>query len=207
MKKIIIYYNFLIVSTMTFIGLFSAKTTAQFISALFFVPLAIYFGMLILPQKKRAFVMPVVKPSKPKKSPEIGKLTKLESGPKIDPDRRQFVKLIGSAGVTLFLFSIFTKKAHGAFFGSVPGPGVVSLKDASGTKIDPAEKHPTDGYKISRLDDSTPAYYGFSNKDGAWFIMKEDSSGNYTYTVGSSDFSTNWTGRAGLSYGEYFDKF
>ena len=42
--------------------------------------------------------------------------------------------------------------------------------------------------------------------------MKEDSSGNYTYAVGSSDFEDNWDIRnidppIGLTYGEYFEKF
>jgi hypothetical protein len=34
--------------------------------------------------------------------------------------------------------------------------------------------------------------------------MSEDSSSNFRYTKGSSSFSTNWTGRAGLTY-DYFD--
>ena len=106
--------------------------------------------------------------------------------------------------ISLFLFSVFTQKAHGAFFGSVPGPGTVSLKDTSGAQIDPAIKTPTDGYKISQIDDSSPAFYGFIDKTGAWFIMKEDSTGAYRYAKGSSSFSTNWTNRAILSY-DYFD--
>ena len=108
------------------------------------------------------------------------------------------------------MFSLFTKKAEAAFFGSVPGPGTISIKDTTGAKIDPAVKHPTDGYKISRLDDSSPAYYGFTNKDGAWFIMKEDANGSYTYAVGSTAFATNWSNRANeimVDYGEYFEKF
>jgi len=59
-------------------------------------------------------------------------------------------------------------------------------------------------YKISNVDaDGTPNYYGFEEKDGAWYIMKETlSAGNdtYTYIAGVSDLATSWTGRAGLSY-------
>ena len=62
--------------------------------------------------------------------------------------------------MTVFLFSIFTKRAQAAFFGSVPGPGIVGLKDSSGVRIDPAKHHPTDGYKINRIDDdSLPSNY------------------------------------------------
>jgi hypothetical protein len=125
---------------------------------------------------------------------------------KFDIDRRTFLKLIGSAGMTLFLFSIFTKKAQAAFFGSNPGPGIVGIKDSEGTLIDPAIKHPTDGYKIAELDDSTPAYYGFVDKDGNWFIMKE-ASGQYKYykkLPTDDDFGTEWPNRGGFSY-QYFD--
>ena len=115
-----------------------------------------------------------------------------------------FLKLIGSAGLSLFMFTLFTKRAEAAFFGSVPGPGTVSIKDSAGNKIDPSEKQPTDGYKITELDDSVPAYYGFINKDGAWFIQKEDSNGSYRYTKGPSGFTTSWTNRASLTY-DYFD--
>lgn len=122
----------------------------------------------------------------------------------LDIDKRAFIKLIGSAGLSVFLLSIFTKNAQAAFFGSVPGPGTVALKDTTGAQIDPAKHHPTDGYKISQLDDSVPAYYGFTEKGGAWFIMREDASGNYRYAKGASSFSTNWTNRASLTY-DYFE--
>ena len=202
MKKIIIYYSFIIVSVMTLTGFLQAQTTAQIISAVLFFPMAIYFTLLVIPKNRKSITVPqAIVVSKRVKEEKPIVLQRLEG---IDIDKRMFLKLIGSAGLTVFFFSIFTKKAEGAFFGSAPGPGVIALKDTSGNKIDPAEKHPTDGYKISQVDDSSPAYYGFVEKGGAWFIQKEDSSGNYRYTKGNSDFSTNWTGRAGLTY-DYFD--
>jgi len=122
-----------------------------------------------------------------------------------DGDKRLFLKLIGSTGVSLLLMALFTKKAQAAFFGSVPGPGVVAIKDSAGNKIDPAEKNPTDGYEITDIDDSSsPAYYGFVKKTGAWYIMEEDSTGSYRYYKGSSNYSVSWTGRALLSY-DYFN--
>src|SRR3990167_9057460 len=115
-----------------------------------------------------------------------------------------FFRLIGSAGVSVFLLSIFTGKAEAAFFGSNPGPGTVGIKDSTGTLIDPSEKKPTDGYNISQIDDAIPSYYGYVNKDGAWYIIKEDATGAYRYVKGTSSFSTNWTDRAVLTY-DYFN--
>lgn len=48
-------------------------------------------------------------------------------------------------------------------------------------------------------------YYGFLRSDGYWYIMKEiTSAGSYRFIKGTTGYTTNWTGRAGLSYG-YFD--
>jgi len=204
MKKLIIYFNFIIVTTMVITGFVGASTLPQLTAAIVFFPLALYFWLLVIPKKNTAIVFPVVVPQKDGK---VIKLKKVKEG-KIDFNRRTFLKLAGTAGVTVFLFSIFTKRAHGAFFGSIPGPGTVSLKDSTGAVIDPAIKTPTDGYKINQLDDSSPAYYGFTNKDGAWFIMKEDATtGDYRYAKGSSDFTnatTGWPNRAALTY-DYFE--
>lgn len=123
-----------------------------------------------------------------------------------DVKRRQFIKLLGggSLGMIIMLF-LSPQKAGAAFFGSVPGPGTVALKDSTGTVIDPKEKSPTDGYTISQLDDSgSTNYYGFVNKIGEWYISRESNDGSYRYTKGTSSFSTNWTNRASLTY-DYFD--
>jgi len=56
-----------------------------------------------------------------------------------DPQLRQFLRVVGVTGVGLFLLSLLNpKKVGAAFFGSVPGPGTVALKDTSDTKINPA---------------------------------------------------------------------
>lgn len=192
---------------MVALGFLGAKSYPELISAAFFAPLGLYFGLLVLPKRSKAAVIVETKP-RPKKLAKIrAEEGKLEEKPEegFDPQRRAFLKIIGSAGTSLFLLSIFTKRAQAAFFGSVPGPGTVALKDTLGVQIDPAEKRPTDGYNVTEIDDSSsPIYYGYVNKDGAWFIMKEDSSGAYRYAKGSSNFSTNWTNRASLSY-DYFD--
>lgn len=59
---------------------------------------------------------------------------------------------------------------------------------------------PTDGYKISDIDDA--GYFGFVRQDGAWYIMREVS-GAWRYYAGASNYSTGWTNRASHSY-DYF---
>ncbi len=217
MKKLLIYYNFIIVTLLILSGFIGANNAAQLTSAVLFFPLAVYFFVLVLPNKNRALIFPKpeelkkTKKKKAKKS-EVIKAEKIEDDlerqKKFDMNRRAFVKLIGSAGMTVFLFSLFTKKAQGAFFGSVPGPGTVALKDTTDTPIDPAIKLPTDGYKINQIDDSSPAYYGFVDKDGDWFIMKETSTGDFRYykkQITDGNFSTEWPNRATLTPYGYFD--
>lgn len=203
MTKLLVFYSFILTSLMATVGFLTAHTVAEILSALLFFPLALYFALIFFPQKSTALVLPKAESSTGRKS-RIGKKTDLAKPPSFDPDRRAFLKIIGTAGLTLFLFSVFTKRAHGAFFGSMPGPGTVALKDSQGTVIDPAISTPTDGYKISDIDSSTPAYYGFTNKAGKWFIMKEGTSGDYRYKKGDTSYSTNWTNRTSLTY-DYFN--
>lgn len=122
-----------------------------------------------------------------------------------DPKRRQFLKIIGASGVGFLITMLLNpKKTEAAFFGSVPGPGTVALKDSSGQRIDPAEKKPTDGYYITDIDDSTPSYYGYLDKNGNWYIIKENSDGSFRYIRGSGSFSSYWSNRSSLAY-DYFD--
>jgi len=203
-KKLIIYYNFIVVSFIVFTGFLTAESVGQVIGATLFYPIFVYFSLLVIPNRQKAITLP-------KEVSRAEKLTRLDAKKsggqkKFDIDRRAFIKLIGSTGTAVFFLSVFgIKKAEAAFFGSVPGPGIIGLKDAAGLRIDPAEKHPTDGYKISEIDDSSlPSYYGFVDKSGAWFIQREGSAGDYRYTKGSSSFASNWSNRTSLSY-DYFD--
>jgi len=215
MKKLLIYYNFIIVSLLVISGFFNAQNYLELVKTAPLLPLAIYFGLFIFPRRRKAIVLPkkkTINKSPAEKQPvtiendtlvpaDEGEVLKKEG---VDSNRRMFLKLIGSAGLSVFFFAIFTKKAEAAFFGSVPGPGTMALKNTAGEKIDPAEKQPTDGYRIARVDDSTPSYYGYINKDGGWFIMQEEDNGTYKYARGNSDFLTDgWNVRNTTL--EYFD--
>ncbi len=200
MKKLVIFYSFIVTSFLTLTAIFSANTYIELISAIFFSFISLYFTILMLPRKQRALSVANTKQTLEIK-PEL--IKNIESQ-EYDPERRKFLKLISAAGGAIFLTAIFTRKAEASFFGSMPGPGTVAIKNTQGVAIDPAEKKPTDGYSITEIDDSgTDAYYGFLNKDGGWFILK-DSNGIYRYAKGASSFSSNWTGRSGLTY-DYFN--
>lgn len=63
-------------------------------------------------------------------------------------------------------------------------------------------------YHVSDVDDAgTTKYYGFLRANGYWYILQENTTASpktYRYAVGTLDYTTAWTGRAGLTYG-YFD--
>ena len=189
-------------------GILAATNFTELATGIIFSSLAFYFVILMLPRKadkqslslhdKVNFDMDPVLDIIPDSIKKI-------KNPDYDPERRKFLKLIGAAGGSLFLMTVFTRKAEASFFGSMPGPGTIAIKNSSGTLIDPSEKHPTDGYNITEIDDSgIDTYYGYLNKDGAWYIQKELSTGAYRYTKGTSDFTTNWIGKTGLTY-DYFN--
>jgi len=209
--KILITYSLLVCLFLTLVGIFTAKKTADLLSSFIFVPLVFYFGTKLLFSPKKSS-----KSAKSHKPVSSDTLTVTVSQPSIvaakplpgvaDNDKRLFLKLIGTTSLALLFMSLFTKKAQASFFGSAPvGPGIVGLKDAAGKKINPAEKGPTDGYAITNIDDAdSPVYYGFVNSAGAWYIMSQDSLGEYLYAKGDSDFATSWTNRSHLFF-DYFN--
>jgi len=63
------------------------------------------------------------------------------------------------------------------------------------------------GYETANIDEaSDPAYYGFTDTVGNWFIRKI-TSGASTFVRGTTNYSTNWTNRVGLSYGTFDSVF
>lgn len=64
-------------------------------------------------------------------------------------------------------------------------------------------------YKLSDEDSaSDPAYYGYLDADGGWYILKiTESTGTYRYVKGASDYSTAWTDRASQTYVYYDSAF
>lgn len=113
----------------------------------------------------------------------------------IDVNKRAFLKLIGAAGLSFFIFSIFSRKAQIPF--------LAKMQDSEPTTL-PAPKNPMDGYQVAEIDDSDVSYYGFTNKDGNWIIMREDTeASSFRYVKGAEAFPDNWSNRVKLNY-EYF---
>lgn len=202
MQKILTFSSFTIASLIMIAIFITTTTYLQLAIAVALYPLLIYFAYKIFPIKTREYhsaahatvIQPVVES------------TKRESVGISDIDKRAFLKLIGVTGLSFFLLSIFNKKTEGLFTKTLPGSEMVSLKSIDGNKIEPAQSHPTDGYRISEIDDNAITYYGFTNKDGAWFVMKEDTdTGSFRYSKGDANFSGNWTNRENLKY-DYFSK-
>lgn len=220
MKKAILIYNLIVLSVFITAGLIQAKSFPEVLSALLFAPPLLYICRLLIGNLK-----PLTLSSSPSISSSAIVTTsdaqtditiEPEANPPLEPEiitdpdvadinRRLFLKLIGGASLSVFMMSLFTDQSHAAFFGSMPVPGAMTLKDSTGAAIDPAEKQPTDGYEISEIDDvDTPGYYGFVHKTGAWYISREDANGSYRYTKGPSDFPTSWADRTNLTY-DYYD--
>jgi hypothetical protein len=133
---------------------------------------------------------------------KIGGPTKTENVGIIDIDKRAFLKLIGGAGLAFFIFSLFNRRIDGLFSKALPAP-VTSQTIDNG---DLAKHQPMDGYSISEIDDNIIAFYGFTNQEGGWFIMREDTdSGSFRYIRGNANFPVSWAGRANLKY-DYYSK-
>ena len=200
-RRILIYYCFVVTTTLVVISFLSSRSLPQVISSLIFSPLAFYFLLLIWPRANHALILPKVGSSKASDRDWKEVLT---PHTKLDSNRRDFLKLIGTAGVLTFVFSLFSKRSV-PFFSGVADIGAASLKDSGGNKIDPAEKSPTDGYYISEIDDgATIAYFGFLSRQGAWYIMRQDTDKAFRYVRGDRDFNSGWTDRESLNY-DYFD--
>lgn len=64
-----------------------------------------------------------------------------------------------------------------------------------------------DKYKISDFEETISiGYYGFLKADGNWYIMKWNTVVNsFRFAKGESNYPTNWTNRATLTY-KYYDE-
>ncbi|MBI2066375.1 hypothetical protein HYT60_02640 [Candidatus Woesebacteria bacterium] len=153
-----------------------------------------YFLILVWPHRKAAL---------PLKRSEFKLLPATE--PKVDVNRRDLLKLIGSAGILALILGLFGRRGGLPNLLGNTNLDSVTLKDPSGNVINPAQDSPTDGYSISQVDDSVPSYLGFVNREGSWFIMREGEDSSFRYVKGEVNFGINWTNRTKLNY-NYFDK-
>jgi len=210
--SLLLIFNLLATLLLSITNLVISRSLMDIFISILYLPFPLYFFLTIFDWYKK------VQQNNPVTLKPIElKVTNTNNDPplRVDLDRRRFLKILGGTGISIFLMSLLNpRQAGAAFFGSVPGPGTVALKDTSGAKINPAEKHATDGYKISKIDDTTSdtyAYYGFVNEEGLWYIQRETTSGvdagNFLYFSGTSSFSSNWEDRDGFIYDDFEDIF
>ncbi len=69
--------------------------------------------------------------------------------------------------------------------------------------------HKLGGWEIdlrpSNKDEAgTTRYYGFISAEGAWQILRDNTTtGEIRYVMGKTDYDTNWTNRASLTYSKW----
>lgn len=202
MKNLLIYLSFAIAVVGLAVVMITSDNYTQLVGALIFYPPLVYFLLKSTHNTNKAPPVVTTDPTTLQtqvSQPQEGVL---------DGDKREFLKLIGSVGLSLFLYSIFTKRSEALFFGKSAELSSVTLEDASGNKINPAENQPTDGFQITEIDEGDTFYCGYTNKDGSWYIMKQDlETGSFRYVKGSSGFPQNWTNRATLQYDYFYNVF
>jgi len=205
MRKILTYLSFTIACLVVVLAFVTSTNYIQLAVAIVIYPLLVYFALKIFPRRAwQTYPMEQTATIQP----ESMNLSENEGGSIIDIDKRAFLKLVGISGLSLLLYWVFFKRAGTPLLGGMSEPGTVSLEDTAGHKIDPAEKQPTDGYKITEIDDSIIAHYGFTHKDNSWFIMRLDTdTGSFRYARGSSNFTGGWADREHLKYDYYVNVF
>ncbi len=209
MSKTLKYSSFVIACMLVIVAFVTAKSYTQLGAAVILYPLTVFFAYKLfisnnhkettihfrLPQKLTKANIKTIKP-------------KREQVEVADVDKRTFIKFIGAAGVSFFLFSLLGRRVESLLFGRNIDPAITGFGNPNESVAGAAQLQPTEGYLISEIDDSFVAYYGFTNKGGAWFIMKENpDEGSFRYTKGDTDFSGNWENRENLKYDYYHKVF
>ena len=207
MKKALTYSSFLVTSLLVILAFVTATTYVQLGIAVIIYPFLAYFTYrLFLTRTPTTKNVSVQLEPNVQDNPGIVE-SKKEDVSVSDVDKRVFLKLIGATGISFFLFSLLNRRSEDLFFRKSAEPGISTLTDGDGNKINPAERYPADGFRISEIADGETAFYGFINREGAWFIMKEDEEGSFRYNKGKSNFPGNWNNRANLDYVYFHDAF
>ena len=208
MRKTITYSTFTIAAVLVAMLFVTSRSYSQLALAVILYPAIAYLAFQLFPRKVKQETIEIPQIETEKSVPSTinsvpAAIPEAKTGVS-DIDKRAFLKLIGAAGLSVFLFSLFTKRGQIPFFGKASGSDSVTLKDSQGKTVNPSQSQPFDGYQISEIDDGITSYYGFIHQNGAWFIMKEDSDANsFRYAKGSGSFPKSWAERTRIKY-DYF---
>lgn len=207
-NKILIYFGFAVACIVVIVAFITATSYIHLIIASLLYPPLIYFAYKIFPLN-----IAHISAQRPEtRINQVRQENRVESSNKqyvvSDIDKRAFLKLVGATGLSFLMISIFGRKIESLFNGqSIQMPSLNS-NPPSGLTNPSASVSPTEGYAIAEIDEGDIGYYGFINKQGAWFIMKEDlESGSFRYVKGGSDFPSNWAKRENLKYDYFHEVF
>lgn len=209
MTKTLTYSGLVIASSLVILGFITAKTYPQLAIAAILYPALIFLAFRIFPRKgSRSPKITTWAPLKLNQSSTETSKSNTALAYVADIDKRAFIKLIGATGISFFLFSILGRRVDSLFFGRTGQPVVNTDAMGNNNQFGLAGGSPTDGYKISEIDQGPVTYYGFTGKTGAWLIMREEADGgSFRYAKGSSNFPANWTNRENLRYDYFYNLF
>lgn len=204
------YFTFAIACFFVIATFITATNFTQLALATLLYPILMFFTYKMYTNKPKSASHKVLATEESNTEAQAGVKKPAERIVISDVDKRVFLKLIGSAGIFIFLFSLFNKKAENMFYKSLPetGRSFFDKKEASraGTETGTAAAttQPTDEYGISEVDNGENSYYGYTKLGGAWYIMKVDSATNsFRYIKGDKNFPASWKSREKLKY-DYF---
>ena len=211
MKKILSYSGFFGIGSLNIITFLTSKSYLQLGTAVAIYLFLVYYAYRLFIHKRRVVVIPLVQTKEINSAENIETEDiankKKEDLTVVDFNKRAFLKLIGATGISFFLLSLINRKGV-SIFGGNSSPGITAIEDNAGNKINPAQSQPTDSYLISEIDDGEVTYYGFTDHEGGWFIMREDvNEGNFRYSKGENNFQNNWEDRQRLKYDYYYNVF
>ena len=210
-NKILTYSIFGVASLLVIVTFLTAQSYVQLGVAVLLYPVLAYFALKIF--QRKSWKAPIVTI----RLPAMSKIKAATARPKGNPvhvadiDKRTFLKLIGAAGLSFFVFSLLGRGVETLLFGKPVESGLSGSlgNPATGGGVDPAgTSSPMSGYRITEVDDGAVSYYGFTNQDGAWMIMKQDTdTSSFRYAKGDLNFPANWTRRGSLKYDYYYNLF
>lgn len=209
MPKILTYFGFIVSGVLTVLVFVTAKTYIQLAIAVALYPLFAYFAFKLFPRKSQVRSVTVQTPVTTPERFVTSEPVNRERVEIVDIDKRTFLKLLGTAGISFFIFSIFGRRVEDLIFNQSNKTEVAKTGITPDSPTTETETLASEGYRISEIDDEDViSYYGFINKQGSWLIMKQDSENNsFRYSKGEKDFSKKWGGRQQLKYDYYYNLF
>ena len=205
MTKTLTYSGIAIVNLFVILLFVTSKSYAQLGMAVALYPIIAYLTLKLIPRTSPAkqFVNTNVTPAVT--STVVVPREKVDI---VDIDKRTFLKMVGTAGISFFIFSLLGRRVEDLIFNKTQNSNTNSNIGLPPSPNNQGVSLPNDEYRISEIDDGVVSYYGFINKDGGWLIMREDTEENsFRYAKGTVGFSKNWSGRENLKYDYYHDLF